>query len=113
VNPPFVVLDAPPPECATVREQFSEIELAHALRANAAQQLRVVAAAHACDGRRAVHTAELEQAIADRIERIVEERRIAAARARARGGTTPSGVRDELAVRREQRSRDHGGRARV
>ncbi len=110
VSTPFVAVDAPSGGREAVRQQFSEIELAHALRATAAQQLRVVAVAHGQQGRGGARTAALEQAIADRIERIVEERRAAAVAARTPHGTAPHG-RDELAVRRTLQRRSTGGRA--
>jgi len=99
VSTTFAAFDAPPADdAARVVRQFSELELEHALRATAAQQLRVVDAAHArhgVDGRR---IAVLEQAIADRIERIVCQR--SAAAERNRRPQPPRVVGDELAARR-------------
>jgi len=94
---------------ARARRQFSEIELEHALRATASQQLRVAAAAHARAGVDERRIAILEQAIADRIDRIVTERR--AAVNRTRGPHVPPAVRDELASRRRRRSEPSAGRS--
>jgi hypothetical protein len=111
VSTSFVVVATSCRDGARARQQFSEIELAHALRALAAQQLRVVAAQHGGDGRGAARIAALEQAIADRIERIVQERRAATMELRAPIGTAPTTPRDELAARRTQPRRTTGGRA--
>lgn len=111
VSTSFVVVATSRRDGAGARQQFSEIELAHALRAIAAQQLRVVAARHGGDGRGAARIAALEQAIADRIERIVQERRAATMELRAPIGTAPTTPRDELAARRTQPRRTTGGRA--
>lgn len=95
----FAAIDAPPADdAARVVRQFSELELEHALRATAAQQLRVVAAAHARHGADGRRIAVLEQAIADRIERIVRQR--SAAAERNRRPQPPRAVCDELAARR-------------
>jgi len=92
-------IDAPPADDAVrVRRQFSELELEHALRATAAQQLCVVAAAYAREGVEQRRVAVLERAIADRIDRIVRER--SAAADRIRDPAPPRAVRDELAARR-------------
>jgi hypothetical protein len=92
--------DTPAAATARARRHFREIELEHALRATSAQQLRVVAARRRPEvGNRRV--AVLEQAIADRLERVVAARRAAAADAR-RARTGPGA--DELAARRSQRA---------
>ncbi len=94
---------------AGARRQFTEIELEHALRATASQQLRVAAAARGRAGVDERRIAVLEQAIADRIERIVSERRAAADRARA--PEVPRAVLDELASRRRHRTAPPTGRS--
>ena len=107
----FAAIDAPPADdAARLVRQFSELELEHALRATAAQQLCVVAAAqarHGVDGRR---LAVLEQAIADRIDRIVRQR--SADAERNRRPQPPRAVSDELAARR-LRAVPPPGRARL
>lgn len=108
VSTPTVVAGPVAPTRAAVRRQFSEIELAHALRATAAQQLRAAAASRARTDQRAAHIAAIEQAIADRIERLVQERRSAAARTGAYDVLPP---RDELAERRTRRVPPTGDRA--
>ena len=95
----FAAIDArPADDAARVARQFSELELEHALRATAAQQLRVVAAGHACNGVDGRRIAALEQAIADRIERVVRQR--SAAAERNHGPQPPRAVSDEVAARR-------------
>jgi hypothetical protein len=98
---------APDDAAARARREFTEIELEHALRATSAQQLRVLASAHGRAGVDARRIAAIEQAIADRIDRIVAERRTAANRDR----NTPGPARDELASRRSQRATPSVGRA--
>jgi hypothetical protein len=95
----FAAIDAPPATAAArARRRFSELELEYALRATAAQQLRVVAAAHARQGVEERRIAALEQAIADRIDRLVRER--AAVADRTRDPEPPRTARDALAARR-------------
>lgn len=102
----FVAIDPAPADVgARARRQFNELELEHALRATAAQQLRV-AAAHARPGVDEHRIALLEQAIADRIDRIVRDRRAAAERAAA--PDAPRAVTDELAARRGRATRPAG-----
>ncbi len=103
----FVAIDpAPAGVDARARRQFNELELEHALRATAAQQLRVAAAAHARPGVEAHRIVLLEQAIADRIDRIVRDRRAAAERAAV--PDPPRVVADELAARRGRATRPAG-----
>jgi len=91
--------DTPAAATARARRHFREIELEHALRATSAQQLRAIAARRRPEvaGRR---IAVLEQAIADRLERVVAARRSAAADV-LRDRTVPGA--DELAARRSRR----------
>lgn len=98
---------AAPATPEALRRQFSEIELAHALRATAAQQLRVAAAARGRTDPHGAHVAALEQAIADRIDRVVQARRAAV---RPPAGVAPAPP-DELARRRRQRITPTGSRA--
>jgi hypothetical protein len=83
-----------------VRRHFRELELEHALRATSAQQLRVIVArrrTEVADRRIAV----VEQAIADRLERILAERRTAVDDI---PGERAVRTADELAVRRARRT---------
>jgi hypothetical protein len=83
-----------------VRRHFRELELEHALRATSAQQLRVIVARRrpeVADRRIAV----VEQAIADRLERILAERRTAADGIPSERAVPTA---DELAARRSRRT---------
>lgn len=96
---------------ARARHQFTEIELEHALRATASQQLRVAAAARGRAGVDDRRIAAIEQAIADRLDRIVAERREAVRRGRDRHAPGPAP--DELASRRRAVSSAGRSRARA
>jgi hypothetical protein len=96
----LAITAAPANDDARARHQFTEIELEHALRATASQQLRVAAAARSRAGVDDRRIAAIEQAIADRIDRIVTERREAVHRARDRH--TPGPATDDLASRRRR-----------
>jgi hypothetical protein len=109
VTTTFPASDVPAADAAaSALRRFTEMELDHALRATASQQLRVVAAARARAGVDTRAIAALEQAIADRIDRIVTERRQAVDR--ARNPCVPRIVRDELAARRSRRTQPSVGR---
>lgn len=99
-----VGVTVPSTSAARARRRHRQIQLEHALRASAAQQLRVIAAARRIDvyGRRALSD---EQAIAAWIEAILADRRQAA---QAPGADRARPDRDELAARRGRR----GGAAR-
>lgn len=90
----------PSTAAARARRHHRQIQFEHALRASAAAQLRVIAAARRDDvvGRRA-HLGE--QAIAARVEAVLAECRQAAEIAGADRARTH---RDELDARRERRT---------
>jgi hypothetical protein len=80
--------------------RFARAQLEYALRASAAQQLRVVEAQHGVRGVFGRRAASREEVICARLERLVDEcRRRAEALPPA-----PREVMDELAVRRGDRS---------